>query len=104
MNNGNKEKVPVPTEAELTASGPVAHSPEEAEEMLRENRAKAKKTKAKTEGGASALKAVGQAACKRHGLGQVWVTSDGQVFAQEGDATAHGRNLTDKTIIKVTAK
>lgn len=104
MNEENKETIAVPTEAELLASGPVAHSQLEAEEMLRADRAKAKKTRAKTEGGASALKAVGQAACKRHGLGQVWVTSDGQVFAQEGDATAHGRNLTDKTIIKVTAK
>lgn len=64
------------------------------------------KSKAKTEAdtGASALKAVGLAACKRHGLAQVWVTSDGQSFPQEGDAKEHAKNLPNKETIKVTAK
>lgn len=64
------------------------------------------KAKAKTEAdtGASALKAVGLAACKRHGLAQVWVTSDGQAFAQENDAKAHALNLDNKEILKVGAK
>lgn len=64
------------------------------------------KSKAKTEaaGCASALKAVGLAACKRHTLSQVWVTSDGQVFPQEGDAKEHARNLPSKETIKVTAE
>ena len=48
MSNETKEPIPVPTDAELAAAGPVAHSPEEAEKMLREDKAKAKKTKPKT--------------------------------------------------------
>lgn len=52
----------------------------------------------------SALKSVGLAACKRHGLKQVWVASDGQAFAQESDAKAHAANLQSKDIIKITAK
>lgn len=64
------------------------------------------KSKAETEpdGGASALRAVGQAACRRHGLARAWVTGDGQAFALEGDAREHARNLGDKTTLKVTAK
>ena len=106
MSDEIKETIPVPSEAELTASGPVAQSPEEAEKILREDEAKTKKSKAKTEAAsdASALKAVGLAACKRHGLAQVWVTSDGQAFAQENDAKAHALNLDNKEILKVGAK
>lgn len=106
MSNDSKETTPVPTEAELRASGPVAHSPEEAEKMLREDKAKTKKTKAKTPGAseAGALKGVGVAACKRHGLAEVWVTTDGQVFPIEGDARAHAKNLPSNEILKVTAK
>lgn len=62
------------------------------------------KAKVKAEGGASALKAVGEAACKRHKLAQVWVTSDGQCFPEEGDAKAHAKNLPSKETIKVSAK
>ncbi len=60
------------------------------------------KAKAKTEAdtGASALKAVGVEACKRHGLAQVWVTSDGQSFPQEGDAKEHAKNLASKQPLK----
>ena len=47
----------------------------------------------------SALKSVGLDACKRHGLKQVWVASDGQ-----SDAKAHAANLQSKDIIKITAK
>lgn len=106
MSNENKETTPVPSEAELTATGPVAQSPEEAEEKLRENKAKTKKAKAKTEAAADAsvLIAVGVEACKRHQLTQAWVTSDGQVFPQEGDAKEHARNLGDKTTLKVSAQ
>ncbi len=64
-----------------------------------------KQAKAKTaDASASALRAVGAAACKRHKLAQVWVTSDGQAFPQESDAKAHARNLPSKETIKVTAK
>ena len=106
MSKENKETTPVPTEAELTAAGPVAQSPEEAEKMLREDKAKSQKAKPKAESdsGASALKAVGLEACKRHKLAQAWVTSDGQVFPQEGDAREHARNLPSKELLKVTAK
>lgn len=45
------------------------------------------------DGGAGALHAVGRAACKRHGLPEVWVTADGQCFAQENDARNHGKSL-----------
>lgn len=64
------------------------------------------KSKAKSEAApdASALRAVGLEACKRHQLTQAWVTSDGQVFPQEGDAREHAKNLPSKEILKVTAK
>lgn len=62
------------------------------------------KSKAKAEAAASALRAVGVAACKRHGLAEVWVTKDGQVFPIEGDAKAHAKNLPSNEILKVTAK
>ena len=52
---------------------------------------KAACTKAKEE--ANALTAVGKAACNRHGLPVVWVTADGQCFAQENDARNHGKSL-----------
>lgn len=42
---------------------------------------------------AGALHAIGKAACKRHGLPAVWVTADGQCFAQENDARHHGKSL-----------
>lgn len=60
-------------------------------------------SKPKAEAG-GALKSVGLAACKRHGLAEVWVTSDGQSFGGEGDAKAHAANLSDKTILNVKSK
>ena len=44
---------------------------------------------------------VGRAAMKRHGLKEVYVTSDGQVFAQKGNANSHARNLENKEVITV---
>ncbi len=49
------------------------------------------RAKAKEETGA--LQEVGKAACKRHGLATVWVTADGQCFAQENDARHHSKSL-----------
>ena len=46
-----------------------------------------------TAGGESALRAVGKAACKRHGLPEVWVTADGQCFAEENAARNLGKSL-----------
>lgn len=45
----------------------------------------------------------GRAALRLHGLGEVWVTSDGVVFAQEGDARNHARSLKVKEVINVKA-
>ena len=105
MSDETKEPIIVPTDAELAAAGPVAHSPEEAEKMLREDKAKAKKTKPKSPAAAAtgALKAIGLAACKRHGLKAVWVTDDGQCFDQENNARAHGKNLDNPEPLKVEA-
>lgn len=50
------------------------------------------------------LKSVGLDACKRHGIAEVWVTADGQSFAQEGDAKAHAANLNDKQTLNVKAE
>lgn len=61
----------------------------------------AKEKPAKT--GSGALIAVGKAACKRHNLPHVWVTNDGQAFANENDAKAHAKNLPNSETIKVTA-
>ena len=94
-----------PEAAEPAATGTEAAS--KSGGKARQNPAGAKpKTKAKPGGdtGASALKAVGLEACKRHQLGRVWVTSDGQAFAQEGDAKEHARNLPSKETLKVTAQ
>lgn len=51
-----------------------------------------------------ALKSVGLDACMRHGVREVWVTADGQSFAQQCDAKAHAANLNDKQTLKVTAE
>lgn len=59
--------------------------------------------KAKPDTG-GALKSVGLDACKRHGIAEVWVTSDGQSFPQSGDAKAHAANLNDKQILNVKAE
>ena len=49
----------------------------------------------------SILVKVGRAAMKRHGLKEVYVTSDGQAFAQKGNANSHARNLENKEVITV---
>lgn len=105
MSNETKETIPVPTDAELAATGPVAHSAEEAEKMFREDKAKAKKSKSKTPAAPAtgALRAIGLAACRRHGLKAVWVTDDGQCFDQENNARAHGKNLENPEPLKVEA-
>lgn len=94
MSNETKEIIQPPTEEELKATGPVAHSPEEAKEMLAKEKAKKQKAGVRqTDVEAGALHAVGRAACKRHGLKAVWVTADGQSFKQENDARNHGKSL-----------
>lgn len=95
MSNETKETIPVPADAEPAAAGPVSQSPEEAEKMRQEDKAKAKESKPKTPAAAAtgALYAVGRTACRHHGLPVVWVTADGQCFPQENDARNHGKNL-----------
>ena len=61
------------------------------------------KPKAKADTG-GALKSVGLDACKRHSIAEVWVSADGQSFAQENNAKAHAANLSDKQILNVKAK
>ena len=62
------------------------------------------KTQSQGSNGAGALHAVGKAACKRHGLPEVWVTADGQCFPQENDARNHSKSLVHSTEpIKVEA-
>ena len=80
---------------------------------MEENKTKAEATKekkpAKEEKPAKVEKAtdntvfvkVGRAAMKRHGLKEVYVTSDGQAFAQKGNANSHARNLENKEVITV---
>ena len=99
MSNENKEAAAAHEGAEQQ----TGQQPETAESKATKAKSESK-PKAKTESDASALRAVGVEACKRHQLTQAWVTSDGQVFPQEGDAREHARNLGDKTTLKVTAK
>lgn len=103
MNNENKEAAAVSEGAEQQPGEQPEAVATKATKAKSETKPKAK-AKAEPERGASALKAVGQEACKRHKLAQVWVTSDGQAFPQESDAKEHAKNLTSKEIIKVTAK
>lgn len=64
---------------------------------------KAKKSARKSaQSGETVLKKVGKAAMARHGFSAVWVTSDGQAFAQECDAKSHASDLRNNDIIKVT--
>ncbi|MCH5214987.1 MAG: hypothetical protein J1E97_07315 [Muribaculaceae bacterium] len=63
-----------------------------------------KTTKGKKPAPNNALKSVGLAACKRHKLDHVWVTTDGQTFPNESDAKNHARNLSNNELLKVTAK
>ena len=85
---------------------------------MEENKTKAEATKEKKPAKAEATKEdkpakvekatdntifvkVGRAAMKRHGLKEVYMTSDGQVFAQKGNANSHARNLENKEVITV---
>ncbi|MDE6346814.1 MAG: hypothetical protein K2L55_09105 [Muribaculaceae bacterium] len=66
-----------------------------------ESKPKAERTNGKEATGA--LRAIGLAACLRHGLKCVWVTDDGQCFDQESNARAHGKNLGNSEPLKVEA-
>lgn len=78
---------------------PVAENVATAAEETTTTAKKAEKGKQKHKGnavnsnGASMLRAVGKAACKRHGLTSVWVTADGQCFSLENDARNHVKSL-----------
>ena len=65
--------------------------------------AKPKAERAKGKEAMGALRAIGLAACQRHGLKCVWVTDDGQCFDQESNARAHGKNLGNSEPLKVDA-
>ncbi len=103
MSNENKEAAAAPEGAEQQTGQQPEAAASKATKAKSEPKPKAK-AKTEAESVAGALKSVGLAACKRHELAEVWVTSDGQVFPQEGDAKAHALNLGDKVILKVTPK
>lgn len=65
--------------------------------------AKPKAERANGKEAMGALRAIGLAACQRHGLKCVWVTEDGQCFDQESNARAHGKNLKNHELLKVEA-
>lgn len=88
----NETKAPE-WDAPVTTQEPVAD----------ENKGKGK-NKGKSTSAGNTLRSVGQAACKRAGLPEVWVTTDGMAFGLETDAKAHAQNLPSKEIQKVTAK
>lgn len=60
-----------------------------------------KATKTKKTADSSIIVKVGRDAMKRYNLKEVYVTSDGQTFAQKGNANAHARNLENKEVITV---
>ena len=103
MSNENKETTAVPEAAEQQSGQQSETAAPKAQKAKTEAKPKAK-AKTEAESGTNALRAVGLAACKRHELAQVWVTSDGQCFPEEGDAKAHAQNLPSKETIKVSAK
>lgn len=103
MSDETKNTVTAPDGAEQQNGQQPETAESKATKAKSESKPKAK-TKSETESDTSALRAVGVEACKRHQLAQAWVTSDGQVFPQEGDAREHARNLGDKTTLKVTAE
>ena len=102
MSEANKN--PKETEVNPTVQEGQEKQNTEATADKAEGDGKKKDAAQKPKAESSALKSVGLAACKRHGLKQVWVASDGQAFAQESDAKAHAANLQSKDIIKITAK
>lgn len=91
--NGNIAET---TEENVPAAGGAAAAPAKPDRQKRGNA----KPKAAATG---ALKAIGLAACRRHGLKTVWVTDDGQCFDQEGNARSHGKNLGNPEPLKVEA-
>lgn len=85
-----------------TAAAEVAIVPTKSGKGKRsESKPKAERANGKEATGA--LRAVGLAACNRHGLKTVWVTDDGQCFDQESNARAHGKNLGNTEPLKVDA-
>lgn len=89
MSNETKDK----TTAEAVAENSAAAAEPKASAQKPSKGKKPSKTQSQESNGAGALHAVGKAACKRHGLAAVWVTADGQCFAQENDARNHGKSL-----------
>lgn len=67
----------------------------------KEKQAKSKAAPSKDKEATGALRAIGLAACQRHGLKCVWVTADGQCFDQESNARSHGKNLGNHESLKV---
>lgn len=92
MSNETKDKTAAETVAENMATGSGTAESVATGKTVTKGR-KSGNGKRQPDGGDSTLKSVGKSACKRHGLKAVWVTSDGQCFAQENDARHHGKSL-----------
>lgn len=75
------------------AAGTLAKNPGKGKTQEEAVAGRLKAARAKAKEAVSALEATGRAACRRHGLKSVWVTADGQCFAQENDARHHGKSL-----------
>ena len=82
-----------------------SQKPEAEKAGVKEEKPKEKKTKAEGDENQrpdnTILVKVAREAMKRHGLREVHVTSDGQVFAQKSNANAHAANLENKVVITV---
>ena len=92
-NASTQETAKEAAEAATTAEAPAKKSGKGKNQPAADLVAKIKAARAKAKEEADALTAVGKAACNRHGLPVVWVTADGQCFAQENDARNHGKSL-----------
>ena len=92
-------------EEQKSETSAESQKPEAEKAEVKAEKQKEKKTKGK--GGENQrpdntiLVKVGREAMKRHGLKEVHVTSDGQVFAQTSNARAHAANLENKVVITV---
>lgn len=69
-----------------------------ASESKESKKASKKKSEAKA---CTIMEKVGREAMKQHGLSEVYVTSDGQAFAQKSDAMNHAANLKNQEVVTV---
>lgn len=98
--NKNKEKEAAAAQADPSPKPQTAQTAPAPEKADKKTAAAGGEKKPKPSAGI--LEKVGKAAIARHGFGEVYVTSDGQVFPQQSDARNHAADLANKEITKVT--